>query len=110
MRKSGAAISRGFMTFDNRVPLAYSGPRDLDGLYADGRFLDRRAVVIGGKKTIRTRPTFRDWSVEFEAAYDEEVLNFETVKACVDLAGRYCGIGTYRPRFGRFRSEVVDHG
>ena len=104
MRKSGAAIKRGFMTFEDRVPLRYEGPRDLDCLYGDRRFVDRRAVVIGGKKTIRTRPTFREWSIEFDAAYDEDVLNFETVTACADLAGRYCGIGTYRPRFGRFRS------
>ena len=109
MRK-GAAIERGFTTFDEVVPLIFKGPRTVEALYADKRFVDRRAVGVQASKTMRTRPIFREWAVEFETAFDEEVLDFETVKMAADKAGRYSAIGTYRPRFGRFTSEVLDHG
>jgi len=71
-----------------------------------------RGALTGGG-TVRI-PVYcdgiREWSVEFETAYDEEVLDFETVKMAAEKAGRYSAIGTYRPRFGRFTSEVIDHG
>ena len=109
MRK-GAAIERGFTTFDEFVPLSFKGPRTIEGLWTDKRFVDRRAVGVQASKTMRTRPIFREWSVEFETAYDEDVLDFETVKVAAEKAGKYGGVGTYRPRFGRFTSEVLDHG
>lgn len=109
MRK-GATIERGFMTVDDVIPVQFEGPRSIEGLYADKRFVDRRAVGIQSSKTMRTRPIFRNWLVEFDTAYDEDVLDFDIVKRAAELAGRYCAIGTYRPRFGRFSSEVLDHG
>jgi hypothetical protein len=109
MRK-GKTIERGFTTFDEMIPLSYSGPRALEALWSDKRFVDRRAVGVQQSKTMRTRPIFRQWSVEFETAYDEEVLDFETVRMAAEKAGRYSAVGTYRPRYGRFQSEVIDHG
>ena len=109
MRK-GAAIERGFATFDEVVPLIFKGPRTVAGLYADKRFVDRRAVGVQASKTMRTRPIFRDWMVEFETAYDPDAIDFDSVRLGAEKAGKYAGVGTYRPRFGRFTSEVLDHG
>lgn len=108
--RKGATIQRGFTTFDEIIPILYEGPRTLDALWSDHRFVDRRAVNVQKAKTMRTRPIFRQWRIEFETAYDEDMLDFDTVVLSAEKAGRYVGVGTYRPRYGRFLSEVIDHG
>lgn len=103
LSKRGQDVKRGFMVIDDRVPLQYDGPRTPEGLYAQAeRFVDVRSVVIMGKRTMRTRPTFRDWGASFEAAFDPEILNRADVVEFANVAGRLIGLGTFRPRFGRF--------
>lgn len=103
MSRRGQDVKRAFMILDDRVPLLYDGPRTPEGLYADAeRFVDMRSVVIQQKRTMRCRPIFRDWAVEFEAAFDPEVLNRTDVTGFAEVAGRMIGLSTYRPRFGRF--------
>ncbi len=108
LSKRGKDVKRAFMVLEDRVKLEYDGPRTIDGLFGDPRFVDFRSVVIAGKRTMRTRPIFREWAVAFEAAYDPEIFNRRDLIACVEAAGRYAGLGTYRPRFGRFLPEVAD--
>lgn len=107
LTKRGMDVKRGFMTVDDKISIEYDGPRDLKALFADSRFVDCRSVVINQKRTMRTRPIFRDWQLKFEAAYDPDIFNRKDLIACVEAAGRYAGIGTYRPRFGRFIAEVL---
>jgi hypothetical protein len=37
--------------------------------------------------------------------YDTEIFNADDVVRFLTVAGQYCAVGDYRPRFGRF--EVV---
>lgn len=108
LTKRKTDVKRAFMTLDDRVKLEYDGPRTIKELFANSEFVDFRSVVIGQKRTMRTRPIFRNWSVQFEAAYDPTIFNRADLVACVEAAGRFAGIGTYRPRFGRFIPEVVN--
>jgi hypothetical protein len=102
LSRRGQDIKRAFMVLDDRVPLIYDGPRTPEELYADERFTDIRSVVIRGQRVMTCRPIFREWEVEYECAYDPDVLNPDDVTAFHKTAGQFIGLSTYRPRFGRF--------
>ncbi len=106
LSKLGKKVRMGLQIAEDRVPLLYAGPRTLVGLENDRAFHDRRSVVVNGKaRTIRERPMFRAWSLKFGILYDDGVFNRDQVSQLVVSAGQYIGIGTYRPRYGRFEVE-----
>lgn len=107
LHKIGKIIKESTLSVNDRYALEYNGPRTVEGLYKAG-FFDRRAIGIGRSKTIRTRPMYREWELKFTLAFDEERLNVEQLIQAVEDAGRYKGLGDYRPRFGRF--EMVNGG
>lgn len=104
LRKLGAAVQRGVIVHEDEVPIEYDGPRTPEALFADEerRFVDVRGVKIGQQKVMRCRPIFRQWACTFTAIIDETILDNDQVLMCLQDAGRYCGLGDYRPRFGRF--------
>lgn len=108
--KSGAKLSKTgklaeacVVCLEERYALAYKGPRELAALLADRRFHDRRTIRVQNSRVVRTRPRFNDWGVTFTLALTPGRLNPEQVKAALDDAGLYVGMGDYRPKFGRFR-------
>jgi hypothetical protein len=89
-------------------PLDHDGPADIDALYADGRFVDSRMGCLQGRsKVLVVRPVFPRWSCSFNLEWDEEVIDREQIIKCLTDAGARRGIGTWRPRFGRFIVEVL---
>lgn len=108
LSRRGQDIKRAFMVLDDCVALIYDGPRTPELLYADARFVDIRSVVIRGQRVMTCRPIFREWEVEYECAYDPDVLNRDDVIAFHATAGQFIGLSTYRPRFGRFGVKTVD--
>src|SRR5258706_354722 len=40
--KQGKTVTEAVWIEEQEIPLEYEGPRDIDGLYADGRFFDLR--------------------------------------------------------------------
>lgn len=49
------------------------------------------------------RPRWDKWEFEFTLrVFDETMLSGEVLRELLELAGREQGIGTYRPKFGRF--------
>jgi hypothetical protein len=53
------------------------------------------------------RPRWDKWEFDFTIrVFDETMLDGETVKELLETAGKTKGIGTYRPKFGRF--EVAE--
>ncbi len=100
--KMGKAFEAAVSCAEDRVPIQYKGPRDLEGMYAAGTFCDRRGVGNMGRKVMRTRPRFADWSLAFTLTYDENEVNAEHIKTALEVAGRMVGLGDFRPRFGKF--------
>jgi hypothetical protein len=103
--------------------LLYDGPTKrkamFDAVRADGRksFVDRRGVVIGKVRVIRTRPRFNQWACDFTIQVDTGTIASQHVRDAIVEAGIRCGIGDYRPsspkggKFGLFvveKFEVVD--
>lgn len=87
-------------------PLAYPGPRDADGLWADKKYVHRASVKVGTSRVIRTRPQFPVWSVTVTGFLDTEIIDPDAFENIVETAGRVIGLGDWRPRFGRFEGEV----
>lgn len=91
---------------DNDVALAYAGPRDINKLYDAGAHAFVRAVRVQSARTIRTRPYFRQWSLEFEVTFDERLLSGSELQEWIETAGRIVGLGDWRPKYGRFEVSV----
>lgn len=105
--KRGKDTKVGIFVGPDRIPLIYDGPRDADALYADERFRDVRDGCIGQARVLISRPRFNHWAVEFSLEYDPALFDDETILTILDTAGKYIGLCDYRPRYGRFESQVI---
>lgn len=65
------------------------------------------AVKVGQAKVIRTRPKFDTWSLTVEVDIDSEIIDKDDVFKSIQKAGEVVGIGDWRPRFGRFKVEII---
>lgn len=106
LSKLGTQLKRSVEIMDDRCYIEFDGPKTAEGLW-DAGFYDARSVKIQSSRLMRYRPIFRYWSVVCEIAYDAETINREQVLKCLEDAGMYCGVGDYRPKFGRFTVEVI---
>lgn len=107
LQKLGAKFKSAVMVVEDRIPVEYSGPRTIEAMFNDRRFVDVRSVKVGTAKLMRYRPAFREWALNLTVAYNEESVNSgEVIKAATD-AGLLVGIGDFRPRFGKFEVEVL---
>lgn len=106
LSKLGTQLKRSAEVMHEKCKLEYDGPRTVEKLW-DQRFYDARSVKVSQARLMRYRPIFRDWSLVCEIAYDPESIDKNQVIKCLEDGGQYCGIGDYRPKFGRFSVEVV---
>lgn len=92
-----------------KAKLLYKGPREVEKLWADKRFVDLRPIVNPSTRgrSMRCRPIFRDWSAEFEISYDPEDVNADDVVRWLTTAGRKVGICDGTPKFGRFEVKTL---
>lgn len=64
--------------------------------------IDTRLVKVNNSAIERQRPMLKDWSLDFDIQILEEQIHEDVVRQVLDHAGRYIGIGDFRPRYGRF--------
>ena len=93
---------------DHNAVLRHEGPQDLDELWQDKRFRLREGVNVHGARTMRTRPVFNDWSVEFTVQYLPTLLDRDEVFETYQIAGFTRGLGDWRPQNGTFEAEIID--
>jgi len=67
--------------------------------------IDTQRAVIGRSAVPRSRPRFDKWELEFTINLVDPTIVPATLQEILNDAGRYIGIGDYRPRYGLF--EVV---
>jgi len=73
--------------------------------------VDARSVRNRGSRdrSICYRPRFDTWRLTFRLQVDDELLDLQSVRKLLDLAGRRIGLGDFRAErggpFGRFRLE-----
>jgi len=105
--KLGKNFKSSVQVIDTQIPLLYKGPRTIQGLYDDGSFVDIRTVKVNMVRIVRVRPLFREWSLEFSVAFDDTIVNRSAIVLAAEIAGSRIGLGDYRPRYGRFTTEVL---
>ncbi len=93
---------KGKKTYKDLTKMVIVEPFAIPHLHKDFK-IDKRPVVIGRARIIRCRPRFDKWSLSFTMLVTEDQLPIEVLEEILEYAGRYIGIGDYRPRFGRFR-------
>jgi hypothetical protein len=71
-------------------------------------FIDKRLARVNGSGIERLRPAFRDWLLEFNIQVLDEQIDKDVVLQILTHAGRFVGIGDFRPRYGRFAIEKFD--
>jgi hypothetical protein len=85
--------------------------KNLDGYWSDKSFHLSGPAKIPPKtgaliwKTRCMMPT--GWTLEFSVDYDEGLIEEKTLIEAIKTAGAICGIGGWRPKFGRFETEVI---
>lgn len=106
-QKLGKHVVRALVPTTMFTPLVFAGPRDAYDLWKAGVYHNRKGVVISGRRTMRTRPCFSDWSVHADLELDLTILDPDKVDQIARDAGRYEGLGDNRPVFGRFMGSAV---
>ena len=106
LRKKGKEIERALIITREVLRIGYDGPRDIDGLYAQG-FYYRKSVGVQKARTMRTRPRFEEWALSVPCVLDTTRLDVDDLKLIVTDAGDYIGLGERRPMFGRFMATVT---
>jgi hypothetical protein len=112
LHKLGAAFNRCVMILADMIPVTHSGPANKDKMWETPACVDCRSVKVGTKRVMRYRPRLNDWRVQVEIFFDETMIERAQILAAAENAGRYVGLGDYRPAkggpFGRFSVEVVN--
>jgi hypothetical protein len=106
LSKMGTQIKRSLEVIGDKCRLEYEGPRKVEALWAK-KFYDARSVKVGQARIMRYRPMFKQWATECEIAFDPESMDRADIVRCMTDAGAYCGVGDYRPKFGRFSVAVL---
>lgn len=107
LTKRGKDVERA-VSFDSLyVPIAYTGPRNLEELYESGCYVDSSMVVVGTQRVLRTRPMFSPWALVADLWIEEDLLNPSALQQVADAGGRSIGVGDNRTNgFGRYTATV----
>lgn len=111
LNKLGAAFNRCVYIIDDHLPIAHSGPAAREKMWETPACVDCRSVKVGMARLMRYRPRLNDWSLVVNLEFDENMVETNQILAAAENAGRYIGLGDYRPAkggaFGRFTVEEV---
>jgi hypothetical protein len=97
-------LAKAGVFFPSHSPIKYKGTKDPEKMYAAG-FVSRDPVKVQRNTIIRTRPRFEEWGIDVEVEYEPSVMSKEDVVLAWENAGKYCGLGDWRPQNGRFVVE-----
>jgi hypothetical protein len=110
LNKLGMQVKRGTLILEEKIPLQYGKKLSINQLW-DQKYIDRRSVVVSQARVMAYRPKFETWKLEFSLIYDENVLDESQILQAFDNAGKFIGIGGFRPEkggtFGRFECIKV---
>jgi hypothetical protein len=107
MTKDGKGIEQGVVAHSTMFAIEYDGPRDIEGMWSDGRFVDIRMVGVGQNKVPRSRPIFpAGWQAKIGFKLNPEVVDPAQFRSFVERAGVFKGVCDGREgvmALGRFR-------
>ncbi len=103
--KKGKDVNAGVFAKEPYFLLNYEGPKSIEKLWDDGRFLDYRSVVVNRSRCMRARPVFHTWSLPVSLWFDPEIVTRAELLQSMQIAGEIIGLCERRPRCGRFFVE-----
>lgn len=103
----GKEITRALIV-ENEPLVEYDGPRQAAEMLQDRRFLLTSPVVRKQKTTWTARIMIPQWQVGYQVTLDDERISVDDLHRIVNAAGRFEGLGTWRPRYGRFTSKITE--
>lgn len=103
--KEGPQAKTGLLIHGD-FPIKFDGPKNVDALWADERFRLISPVRVGKAKVMRTRPIFREWSLDIVVGFDPEVVNERTLRQWIEVGGRLIGLSDWRPKYGRYEVKA----
>lgn len=107
-KKLGTTFRKAMQIIGEELPLlGHGGDSDPHKLCQNPNFRLRKSVVVGQVRVMRTRPIFKNWAVEVELVFDEELLDREDILDAAKYAGQFVSVGTWRPRYGKFTVEEI---
>ena len=66
--------------------------------------VDVQIVRVGTARVPRARPLFKTWKIDFKiTVVDEQTWDAGTVRQVLEEAGKYQGVGDFRPLYGTFK-------
>lgn len=87
------------------APLIYDGPRKPEDLWENKEFVSEAMVTISNNRIKRIRPIFKEWSARIIVEFNEKLLDEDSVRRWIEVAGEQVGLMDWRPRYGRFEVE-----
>lgn len=71
-----------------------------------------KRAVVQRQGILRSRALIREWTCAFDFEYDTDTIEVPLIAAIINQAGKYPGVGDYRPGkkgpFGRYRVASVN--
>ena len=99
--KLGTALQRA-VTVTSDGPLEYDGPREANAMFEVEGPKRHQLSAFTKRGVFVNRLCFQQWKTKFEVMLNDEMMDLETFRRCVNTAGKVEGLGTWRPRYGRF--------
>ena len=99
--KLGKEVARALIV-ENEPLIKYDGPRTASEMIQQGQFVLTSPVVRQKVTNWVTRLILPAWSVNYQVTVDDERISVDDLERICQTAGRFEGLGTWRPRYGRF--------
>lgn len=105
----GKDFAAGVFVQENEVEVVHRlTGKDRDKIRADSGYTLRKGVKVQLARIIRIRPMIPSgWTMTFTVEFDESIVSAPAVLQALQEAGSLCGLGDWRPKFGRFTVEEV---
>src|SRR3990167_9257367 len=102
-KKLGKECERAVFCESNALLTGGNWPKGEDALWEwqDHALAFRKTAGMRGGTIVRTRPMFKPWTLVVSLLLDTNMLNPDTLKDLMVIAGREIGLGDWKPRYGR---------
>jgi hypothetical protein len=103
--KLGKDINRALIV-ENESTIKYDGPKTAVEMLNHKKFFLTSPVVRMKVTNWVTRLVLPEWSLTYQVTVDDERVSADALERIIKAAGRFEGLGTWRPRYGRFRASM----
>ena len=91
----------------NNPELEFDGPKDALSMI-NHRAPKLQLAAFTGRGVWVNRLFLPDWSTTFELTLDDEIMGVDQLRRIANMAGKAEGLGTWRPRYGRFAVTNIE--